>query len=124
MLGHSTKQVSFVAVAPEQRIPAQHPIRAIKALADADLAKLSPQFDAKYRTTGRPSTPLERLLKACLLIPLYSVQSERKFCEQRDSNLLGRWFLDMDMSAPSFDASTFAKNKDRILKTDVARLFF
>ena len=124
MRGHSTKQVSFVAVGPEQRIPAQHPIRSIKALADAELAKLSPQFDAMYGKTGRPSTPPERLLKACLLIALYSVRSERQFCEQLDYNLLFRWFLDMDMSEPSFDPSTFAKNKDRILKADVARIFF
>lgn len=68
MRGHSTKQVSFVAVSPEQWIPAQHPIRAIKAQADTELAKLSPQFDAMYSTTGRPSTHPERPLKACPLI--------------------------------------------------------
>ncbi len=124
MRGHFTKQVSLVTVGPEARIPKNHPIRRIKEIADAELARLSPQLDAMYKTTGRPSTPPERLLKACLLIALYTVRSERQFCEQLDYNLLFRWFLDMDMAEECFDASTFAKNKDRLLKADVARLFF
>ena len=111
-------------VQPEHRIPADHPIRRIKALADAELRRLSPVFARMYADRGRPSIPPERLLKACLLIALYSVRSERQFCEQLQYNLLFRWFLDLGWDEPSFDASTFAKNKARLLAADVARRFF
>jgi len=77
-----------------------------------------------YARTGRPSVPPERLLKALLLIALYSIRSERPFCEQLDYNLLRRWFLDMDMVEGGFDASTFSRNRDRLLKHDVAGAFF
>ena len=111
-------------VQPEQRIPADHPIRRIKALADGELRHLSPVFERMYADRGRPSIPPERLLKACLLIALYSVRSERQFCEQLNYNLLFRWFLDLGWDEASFDASTFAKNKERLLAADVARRFF
>jgi transposase len=77
-----------------------------------------------YSATGRPSIPPEQLLKSCLLIALFSVRSERQFCERLDYDLMFRFFLDMDVEQPSFDASTFAKNKERLLAADVARLFF
>jgi transposase len=109
---------------PDQRIWADHPIRRIKALADAEPRGLSPVFDHMYAERGRPSVPPERLLKACLLIALYSIRSERKLCEQLEYNLLFRWFLDLKPHEAVFDASSFAKNKARLLQADVARLFF
>jgi len=111
-------------VGPEQRVPKDHPIRRIKALADAELVRLSPVFDKMYVAMGRPSIPPETLLKSCLLIALFSVRSERQFCERLDYDLMFRYFLDMNLDDESFDASTFAKNKERLLKADVARLFF
>ena len=79
----------------EQRVPKGHPLRRIKALADAALAQLSPRFDEMYSAVGRPSIPPERLLKASLLMALYTVRSERMFCEQLGYNFLFRWFLDI-----------------------------
>src|SRR5271155_6221481 len=125
MRGEDKKQSSMlVLMSPETRVPQSHPLRAIKKLGDAALAKLSPVFDAMYAEGGRPSIPPERLLKSMLLMALYSIRSERQFCEQLDYNLLFRFFLDMGMEESSFDASTFAKNKDRLLRADVAKLFF
>ena len=125
MRGEPERQVTMLTVVqPDHRIRADHPIRRIKALADAELRRLSPVFAAMYAAGGRPSIPPERLLKACLLIALYSVRSERQLCEQLDYNLLFRWFLDMNFDEASFDASTFAKNKARVLGADVARRFF
>jgi transposase len=125
MRGEVERQGTMLTlVQPEQRIPADHPIRRIKGLADAELQRLSRVFERMYAERGRPSIPPERLLKACLLIALYSVRSERQFCEQLQYNLLFRWFLDLGWDEPSFDASTFAKNKDRLLEADVARRFF
>ena len=111
-------------MSPESRVPATHPLRAIKELADEALAALSPTFDAMYGATGRPSIPPERLLKATLLMALYTVRSERLFCEQLDYNLLFRWFLDMDMTESSFDHSVFSKNRERLIAHDVAGGFF
>ena len=111
-------------MSPETRVPATHPVRSIKKLADAALARLSPVFDEMYASTGRPSIPPERLLKSMLLIALYTVRSERQFCEQLDYNLLFRWFLDMNMAEPSFDPTVFTKNRDRLVASDVAGEFF
>jgi transposase len=116
--------MTFSTVSPESRVPEGHPIRAIRALADAKLAELSPVFDDMYSSMGRPSIPPERLLKGCLLIVLYSVRSERQFCERLDYDLMFRFFLGMNLDEPSFDATTFTKNKERMLESDVARLFF
>jgi transposase len=125
MRGEVERQGTMLTlVQPEQRIPADHPIRRIKALADAELARLSPVFTRMYAARGRPSIPPERLLKACLLIALYTVRSERQFCEQLQYNLLFRWFLDLGWEEGGFDASSFAKNKERLLEADVARRFF
>lgn len=111
---------------PESRIPANHPLRTIKQFADAALAELSPQFDELYAAdgTGRPSIPPERLLKASLLMSLFSVRSERAFCEALDYDLRFRWFLDMDLVEPSFDHSTFTRNRERLLRAHVSRQFF
>jgi transposase len=89
MRGEDKKQSSMLMLmSPETRVPQDHPLRAIKRLADEALAKLSPVFDAMYASGGRPSIPPERLLKSMLLMALYSVRSERQFCEQLDYNLL------------------------------------
>lgn len=108
----------------EERIPATHPLRRIKTIADRVLATMSRTFDAMYAESGRPSIPPERLLKAGLLMALYTVRSERAFCDELEYNLLYRWFLGMDLIEPGFDASTFSKNRERLLTHDVARTFF
>src|SRR5919205_2142281 len=123
--GRQDAQVSMLAfVDLESRVPVGHPIRTIKRLADAALVELSPLFDEIYAETGRPSIPPERLLKASLLIALYSVRSERAFCEELEYHLLFRWFLDMSVVEPSFDASTFSKNRERLLKHAAGQQFF
>jgi transposase len=109
---------------PETRVPPDHPLRTVRQLADSALAELSPLFDRMYAEIGRPSIPPERLLKASLLIALYSARSERAFCEELDYNILYRWFLGMDLVEPSFDPTSFTKNRQRLLKHAVAREFF
>jgi transposase len=111
-------------VTPEKRVPADHPLRLIKGLAEEALRTLSPVFDEMYSAVGRPSIPPERLLKATLLMALYTVRSERMLCEQIEYNLLFRWFLDMNMDEATFDPTTFTKNRQRLLDHDVARRFF
>ena len=107
----------------EERIRAGHPIRRIKALADRALVGLSGVFEGMYAHGGRPSVPPERLLKAQLLIALFSVRSDRQFCEQLEYNLLFRWFLDMQLDEESFDASTFSRNRERLIRHEVAERF-
>jgi transposase len=125
MRGRRNPQASMLAfVDLEERVPPHHPLRTIKRFADRALASLSPTFDAMYGTGGRPSIPPERLLKASLLISLYSMRSERAFCEELDFQLLWRWFLDMSLMEPSFDQSTFSKNRGRLLRQAVAQQFF
>jgi transposase len=123
--GRREPQVTMLAfVDMEARIPADHPLRTIKAVADQALAKLSSEFDGMYAEAGRPSIPPERLLKASLLIALYSVRSERAFCEELDYNLLFRWFLDLQLMEPSFDPTVFTKNRQRLLEHRVGQQFF
>lgn len=108
----------------EDRIRRDHPLRDIKRRADRILASLGKQFAAAYSGTGRPSVPPERLLKAMLLMSLYSIRSERQLCEAIDVNLLFRWFLDMQPSEEAFDATTFTKNRQRLDDHDLTRSFF
>jgi transposase len=125
MRGEQDSQVELLTTtSPGKRVPATHPIREIKRLADQALVKLDPVFEAMYSAIGRPSIPPERLLKAQLLIALYSVRSERQFCERLDYDLLFRFFLDMNLDDPSWDATTFTKNRDRLVQHEVARQFF
>ena len=125
MRGRRDPQVSMLAfVDLEERVAHDHPLRTIKRLADAALEELSDVFDQMYAMDGRPSIPPERLLKASLLIALYSVRSERAFCEELDYHLLFRWFLDMNLIEPSFDATSFTKNRQRLLQHEVAQRFF
>ena len=121
---NGTQGHMFTYLSPEQRVPTDHPLRAIKVSADEVLKQLSPTFRAMYSRTGRPSIPPERLLKAQVLIALFSVRSDRLLCEMLDYNILFRWFLDMSLEEPSWDASTFSKNRDRLLEHDVATKFF
>src|SRR5438874_12387320 len=115
--GEQDPQVSMLAfIDVETRIPQDHPLRTIRHFADDALAALSPTFDAMYATVGRPSIPPERLLKASLLMSLYSIRSERALCEQVEYNELFRWFLGMSLIEPSFDPSTFSKNRERLLQ--------
>src|SRR6266480_6343544 len=125
MRGTQDKQASMLAlISIEGRIPPDHPLRKIKAMADQELLKLSGVFNRMYSTVGRPSVAPEKILKSLLLIALYTVRSERQFCEQLDYNLLFRWFLDMDMEEPSFDPTVFTKNRDRLVASDSAGEFF
>ena len=105
-------------------VPQGHPIRRIKPLADRVLQELSPTFSRMYAKGGRPSVPPEHLLKASLLIALYSVRSERQFCERLTYDMLFRWFLDLNIRGGSFDQSTFAKNRTRMLAHEVTGRFF
>jgi transposase len=122
MRGAETKQSSMLCLlSPEDRVPKDHPLRDIKKLADAALAEMSPLFDEMYSAVGRPSVPPERLIKSSLLIALYTIRSERQFCEQLDYNMLFRWFLDMSMVEPSFDPTVFTKNRARLIEHDVGK---
>jgi transposase len=123
--GADTKQaLMFSTISPEKRVPADHPLRPVKRMADEALRHLSPVFDEMYSAVGRPSIPPERLLKSLLLMAFHSIRSERLFCEHLDYNLLFRWFLDMSMDEPSFDHSSFSRNRDRLLEHNVAGQFF
>ena len=115
--------IIFSLLTPDQLVPQDHPIRHIKPIVDKALRELSPIFDKMYSDTGRPSIPPEHLLKACLLIALYSIRSERQFCERLQYDLLFKWFLDLNIIDPAFDASSFSKNKERLLEHQVAREF-
>jgi transposase len=113
----------FSYVMPAQRVPKDHPLRAIKAMTDSALQALSPEFDVLYSRVGRPSIPPERLLRASLLQYLYGIRSERLLMEQLDYNLLFRWFVGLEMDDPVWDASSFSKNRERLLSGDIGRRF-
>ena len=114
----------FSYVSPEQRVPPDHPLRAIRALVDDVLREMSREFAGLYATVGRPSIPPERLLRAQLLQIFYSIRSERLLMEQLDYNLLFRWFVGMEMDEPIGNPTVFTKNRDRLLNQDIARSFF
>ena len=113
----------FSYVRLEQRVPADHPLRPIRELTDAALKGLSRDFSRLYSRDGRPSIPPERLLRALLLQAFYTVRSERQLMEQLDYNLLFRWFVGLSMDDPVWDVTVFTKNRDRLLRGDVARRF-
>jgi transposase len=124
MRGKVERQITMLSsLTPDQMVPQDHPIRHIKPLVDNALNELSPTFNRMYAEMGRPSIPPEHLLKSCLLIALYSIRSERQFCERLQYDLLFKWFLDLNIMDPAFDASTFSKNKQRLLDHRVAREF-
>jgi transposase len=111
----------FSYVDLEDRVPRDHPLRAIRGIVNAVLARLSADFAGLYSTIGRPSIPPEKLLRALLLQALYSVRSERQLMEQLDYNLLFRWFVGLGIDDAVWDATVFCKNRDRLLKGDVAQ---
>lgn len=111
-------------LSPESRVPLDHPLRTIKRLVDHVLRDLSPLFDEMYAALGRPSIPPERLLKAKVLQALFTVRSEALLMEALDYNLLFRWFLDLNLLDPVWDASTFSQNQQRLLQHQTAELFF
>lgn len=124
MRGKAARQATMLtAVTPDALVPQHHPIRRIKPMVDQALARLSPTFDRMYAGNGRASIPPEHLLKACLLMALFSVRSERQFCERLGYDLLFKWFLDLNIMDHSFDHSVFAKNRQRLLDGDVSREF-
>jgi transposase len=113
----------FSYLSPETRVPQDHPLRAIRTQVDEVLAAMSPKFDWMYSSTGRPSIPPEKLLRALLLQMLYSVRSERQLMEQIDYNILYRWFVGMNLDDEVWVPTSFSKNRDRLLDGDVAAEF-
>jgi len=113
----------FSYVSCEARVPKDHPLRPIRAIVDEALEGLWPAFERLYATTGRPSIPPEKLLRALLLQAFYSVRSERQLMEQLDYNLLFRWFVGLSMDAPVWDATVFTKNRERLLAGEIAQQF-
>jgi transposase len=125
MRGSPDPQLSMLtSLSTEDLIPPDHPIRKIRVVVDAVLADLDDVFDGMYAAGGRRSVPPEVLLKATVLMALYSIRSERAFCERLNYDLLFKWFLDMRIDQPAFDATTFTKNRERLLEAEVADEFF
>ena len=120
----NSQPAMFFAIDLDDRIRADHPLRPIKRTVDTELARLSDLFDAAYANEGRPSVPPERLLKAMLLQCLYSLRSERQFVERIDTDLLFRWFLDMDPAEDVFDATAFTHNRQRLDAHGITGAFF
>lgn len=114
----------FSYVALEKRVPADHPLRAIRKLADQVLSEMSGEFDGLYAAIGRPSVPPERLFRALLLQVFYSIRSERMLMEQMDYNLLFRWFTGLEIDDAVWDHAVYSKNRDRLLNQEVAQSFF
>lgn len=114
----------FSYVPLEERVPQDHPLRAIRKVVDEVLRAMAKDFDGMYARTGRPSVPPERLLRAALLQIFYSVRSERMLMEQMQYNLLFRWFVGLELDEPIWNHAVFSKNRERLLNQDVARLFF
>ena len=114
----------FSYVSPEARVPADHPLRAIRKMVNRALEGLTREFEVMYSHTGRPSIAPEQLLRALLLQVLYSIRSERLLVEQLDYNLLFRWFVGLSMDDRVWDHSTFTKNRERLIGSDIARAFF
>jgi transposase len=116
--------MTMVVVDLEDLIPEQHPIRRVRPFVDAALFRLEPTFDEMYAKVGRPSIPPEHLLKASVLMALYSIRSERQFCERLKYDLLFKWFLGLDIEDAAFDATSFSKNRERLMDNLVSKLFF
>jgi len=113
----------FSYLSPESRVRKDHPLRAIRIMVDEVLTQLSRRFDTMYARVGRPSIAPEKLLRAQLLQMLYSIRSERLLMEEIDYNLLFRWFVGLNADDEVWDATTFTKNRDRLLEADVAQEF-
>lgn len=111
-------------LSPEQRVPTNHPLRPIRQMCDAALEAISRTFEGLYSALGRRSVPPEKLLRALLLQALYSIRSERMLMEQLDYNLLFRWFVGLSPDERVWDATVFTKNRERLMKGDIAQAFF
>src|ERR1700681_2146298 len=114
----------FSYISAEQRVPSDHPLRAIRLMVDGVLRQLGPRFDSIYARIGRPSIPPEKLLRALILQILYTVRSERMLMEQLNYNFLFRWFVGLNIDDPVWDATVFTKNRERLLAGQVAQGFF
>ena len=124
MRGNDRQQADMYSyLSPEERVKSDHPLRAIRAMADGALKAMSERFDSMYARTGRPSIAPEKLLRAQLIQMLYSIRSERLLMEEIDYSMLFRWFVGMNLDEPVWDATVFTKNRDRLLAGDVAREF-
>jgi transposase len=125
MRGDEQHQQGFIVLTSlEDRVPADHPLRAVRAMVDAALAEMSPQLAALYARRGRPSIAPEVLLRAQLVQILYAIPSERRLVEHLEYNLLLRWFVGLPLDEPVFHATSFTKNRDRLLNTEIAEAFF
>ena len=113
----------FSYLSPESRVRKDHPLRAIRGMVDEVLVQISRRFDTMYARVGRPSIAPEKLLRAQLLQMLYSIRSERLLVEEMDYKLLFRWFVGLNADEEVWDATTFTKNRDRLLEADVAKEF-
>ena len=120
----SNQQSMFSYISMEERIPKRHPLRMIRTEVDNALKNMSGQFSGLYSATGRPSIPPEQLLRAMLLQVFYSIRSERLLVEQIDYNILFRWFTGLSLDDAVWDHSTFSKNRDRLLNSEICALFF
>src|ERR1700752_122436 len=114
----------FSYLSPEQRVPSDHPLRAIRLITDTLLKEMSRFFSRMYSQIGRPSIPPEKLLRALLLQVLYSIRSERMLMEQLEYNLLFRWFVGLNMDDAVWVPTVFSKNRDRLLMREIAEKFF
>src|SRR5512146_1777755 len=124
MRGHDEQQRQmFSYLSPEQRVRKDHPLRAIRTMVDEVLRGLSSQFSRMYAREGRPSIAPEKLLRALVVQMLYSIRSERLLMEEIDYNILLRWFVGLNLDEEVWDATTFTKNRERLLEADVAKQF-
>src|SRR5579863_5793920 len=118
------QSLMFSYLSPEDMVPADHPLRAVRRMTDLALRDLSRSFAGLYSRLGRSSVPPEKLLRALLLMVLYSVRSERMLVEQLRYNMLFRWFVGLSMDDKIWDATVFSKNRERLVQGDIAQQFF
>ena len=114
----------LLGITPDALVPKDHPIRRVREITDRALKEMSPVLNTMYSGIGRPSVAPERLLKASILMALYSIRSERQFCERLQYDLLFKWFLNMNIATPAFDHASFSKNRERLIQHRVAEQFF
>src|ERR1051326_1064286 len=114
----------FSYLSPDDRVPSDHPLRAIRQMTDEALRGMTRRFQSMYSRLGRRSIPPEKLLRALLLQVFYSIRSERLLIEQLNYNMLFRWFVGLSMDEPVWDATVFSKNRQRLLDGDIAQVFF
>src|SRR5664280_943059 len=125
MRGDEQRQARIIVMTSlEDVVPGDHPLRAIRTMVDAALAAMSPELEALYASGGRPSIAPEYLLRAQLAQILYAIPSERRLVEELRYNLLLRWFVGLPLDEPVFHATSFTKNRDRLLTSAVAQAFF